>query len=258
MITDQLKKLEIYIEKRKIRSNNNGKGLNISINKMQYLNNVILSKKSKKYENALFVGVGHGHDVLLHLINENIKKADGVDPYFAEDGNDDYDYKNLIDLTKHIGLDKKLTVYKNTIQTYLNDCKKNYDLIILPDVLHHIFVTKDLLNQSQLFEKCVDLFKSFYTKTNYECDLIITDAPRFGFRPNLVKRGLIKTNVNYETKQPFNQWKFAAEEAGWKHISTEFYIPYALRHFSLILKIPILSWFISNRYILKFKKIENK
>ena len=162
MSKSQFEQLKNYIEKRKTRSNNKGRALSISINKMEYSNRVSLGNYNKKFDNALFVGVGHGHDVLMHLINGYIKKADGVDPYFALDGNDDLDYSNLINLTQDLGLSDRLTIYKKTIQTYLDNCKKNYDLIVLPDVLHHIFVTEKLLNHSEWFDECVDLFQGFY------------------------------------------------------------------------------------------------
>jgi len=255
MSKSQFEQLKNYIEKRKTRSNNKGRALSISINKMEYSNRVSLGSYNKKFDNALFVGVGHGHDVLMHLINGYIKKADGVDPYFALDGNDDLDYSNLINLTQDLGLSDRLTIYKKTIQTYLDNCKKNYDLIVLPDVLHHIFVTEKLLNHSEWFDECVDLFQGFYKITNNECDLLISDAPRFGLRANLAKKRIIKSHVDYKTKQPSEQWRLAVEKAGWTYQSTEFYIPYAFRQLSIILKIPIFSWFISNRYFIRFKKI---
>ena len=255
MSKNQIEQLKDFIEKRRMRSNEKGRSLSVSIDKMSYSNSVSVGSYNKKFDNALFVGVGHGHDVLMHLINGYVDKVDGVDPYYALDGNDDLDYENLVNLTQDLGLNERLTIYKETIQTYLSNCKKNYDLIVLPDVLHHIFVTEKLLSHSECFDECVNLFQNFYDKTDNQCDLLISDAPRFGLRANLTKKGVINSHVNYRTKQPSVEWKLAAEKAGWTHKSTEFYIPYALRQLSIILKIPVFSWIISNRYFIRFKKI---
>ena len=150
MSKNQIEQLKDFIEKRRMRSNEKGRSLSVSIDKMSYSNSVSVGSYNKKFDNALFVGVGHGHDVLMHLINGYVDKVDGVDPYYALDGNDDLDYENLVNLTQDLGLNERLTIYKETIQTYLSNCKKNYDLIVLPDVLHHIFVTEKLALKTML------------------------------------------------------------------------------------------------------------
>lgn len=254
MTSSKIEILEKNIEDRKKRLSHKGTNLNVSLNKMQYSNKIFIGKYNKKYKNALFIGVGHGHDVLLSFFNSYISRADGVDPYYSSDGNDSVDYNNLLNLIDNLDLNKKFILHKQTIQTYLAKCNEKYDLIVLPDVLHHIFVTESLLEKSKLFDECTFLFQSLYKVSRDKCDLLISDAPRTGLRIILSNNKIIENNVDYKTKQPHKQWKLAIEKSGWFHQETEYYIPYFLKKFTFILKFKIFSWFFANRYFISFRK----
>ena len=228
------------------------KSLTVSFEKMIYANNAIFG--GANFESALFVGVGHGHDALIQLLLNRIQIIDGVDPFYADDGNDDSDYTELLTLVEDLQLKERFTVFKDEIQSFLEKPTRNYDLIVLPDVLHHIFVTKKKLDRTVQFTQCVDLFKQLASVSRENGTLIISDAPRTGLRCVMVNCGVIKSSVDYSTKQDSEQWVRAATLAGWKFEYRKNYVPYALRSIAHLLMMPPLPWFYSDHYSVRLRK----
>lgn len=226
--------------------------LTVSYEKLLYANQTVFG--SSMYESALFVGVGHGHDAVLQLLLNQIRAVDGVDPFYPEDGNDGDDYTALLALVDEFNLQTRFNVFKEEIQSFLKKTSRAYDLIVLPDVLHHIFVTENRLVRTQLFEQCVKLFKQFYSVSRENGTLVISDAPRAGLRCILANYGLVNTAVNYRTKQAPNQWISAAKLAGWEFEYTKAYVPYPLRSIAHLIDVPPLPWFYSNHYHLRLRR----
>lgn len=244
----KLKKIEsVILDRIKRRP-----GLSASLEKMKYSERAFLGDDT--YDNALYVGVGHGHDAVLQLVNGRVNQLDGVDPFYGKHGNDDADYENLIELIQELDLQDRFFVHKKRIETFLSDCDRHYDLIVLSDVLHHIFVTEEMLDQTELFGRCVALFRALHKVAENRCVMAISESPPSGLRPTLTKRGVLKSAVKYQTKQPAVQWRRAAEEAGWLFEKTEVYVPFVLRQFSTMLKLPPLPWLYSTRYFLTFRR----
>lgn len=172
--------------------------LTVSYEKLLYSNEIIFG--DHHYGNALFVGVGHGHDAIIQMLLSRIQKVDGVDPFFPKDGNDDTDYVALLSLIKDLDSQGRFSVHKEIIQDYLKTCRKKFDLIVLPDVLHHIFVTEERLDRTALHDQCVNLFRRLASVSNESGVMIISDAPRSGLRCALANHGFINSAVNYKTK----------------------------------------------------------
>ncbi len=207
---------------------------------------------ARRFGSALVVGVGHGHDALLSLLDGRFERADGVDPYHADHGNDSTDHQHLLALISELGLTARFEVHRMEIQDFLASCERRYDLILLPDVLHHIFVTDQPLRKSALYAPCRTLFGALRGVAAPGAVLAISDAPRSGLRPSLVRHGVLRSTVDYRTKQAAEEWRAAAQEAGWRFESADPYVPYALRHLRGLLKWPPLPWLYADRYFLRF------
>ncbi len=232
------------------------KSLSGTFEKFKYLNNVLFEKINSKNNFFLFVGVGHGLDSIMALKQGHANYIEGIDPYFSEDGNGEEDYKTLKNLIKKIGLNNKFKLLKTTFDKYYLRNKKKFDEIVINDVLHHIFVTCENLNQSKLHDKAVNMFIKLRRLLKEDGFLVISDVNRIGFRQFLVNKKIIKSCVDYSTKQNWNQWYGALKKAGWYLEHLENYVPFHLRAFRKILKGKLGRYTICEKYImyLRLKK----
>jgi len=125
---------------------------------MAYFDEWVFSHTKSNCDKALYVGVGHGHDALYALLMGYVNNIVGVDPYYESDGNDEQDYYELISLIARYDLHNRFKVYRSTIKSYLEDSNDMVDHVFFIDLLHHIFVTKHRLRESESFIQAVDLF----------------------------------------------------------------------------------------------------
>ena len=183
----------------------------------------------RRVDSALYVGVGHGLDVILALLNGFTKRVVGVDPYIADHGNDQMDYKKLMELIRQNELGDRFQIKKMTIEEYLPTSNTKFDLIVCNDVLHHIFWTSELLNRSEFFSDAVNLFRNLANSCCGEGMMVIAEPERHGLRQMLTGLGVLKGSVNYRTKQPRNEWANAAVTGGWSLIWETNYIPWKFR-----------------------------
>jgi len=211
------------------------RSLTVNLTKMRYVQTSLFSMVPEdNRKRALYVGVGHGHDATLALLSEMVEEVIGVDPFIETDGNGDEDYRALLELIDELELNNSFTVERKTIQDYLATCNKTFDLIIVSDALHHIFVTTDLLSHSELFADAVSLFSDLYRVSNKSGMMVISEVEKYGLRPWLNRTGVLKGNIDFSTKQPSCEWKKAAEKASWKLCNVRNYIPYQLRFFTFL------------------------
>lgn len=242
-------KIEQTIEMRAKR-----RGLYISVEKFRYANNYIYPVKDT-IEKALYVGIGHGQDAIIALLDNKVKKIIGVDPYISEDGNDDIDYKELNELILQCNLSERIEIHRTTVQDYMrSDANNKFDLIIFNDVLHHIFWTEKLLDQSEYYNGAVELFSMISSLLNDDGMVVVADVVRTGIRPLMVTLGLINTAVVYKAKQPSSQWSKAASSS-FRLLKRRAYIPYMFRKIRTIIPgtIAIVSG-LSDKYFLYFQK----
>jgi len=244
--------LEKSINSRRIE-----KELSINMKKLHYAIKYYYHHTNKKVERLLVIGIGHGHDAILSLLEGYVELIDGVDPFYAADGNDDRDYNELLEIINKLELTNNINVHKLTIQDYLKN-KKNmiglYDMVIIPDTLHHIYVTKSKISNSKYKNDCVQLFKSIYEVVKPGGHLCISEAPRNGVIPMLTKCQLIKTEVDYSTKQQMAEWKNILKETSWSYKGYSIYIPNAFKILYILNKFRCLSYVFSSRYFLYYKK----
>lgn len=206
------------------------RGLTVNLTKMRYVQASLFSMiPEENRKRALYVGVGHGHDATLALLSGMVEEIIGVDPFVETDGNGDEDYRDLLELINKLKLNNSFTVERKTIQDYLATCNKTFDLIIISDALHHIFVTTALLSHSELFADAVSLFSDLYRVSNKSGVMVISEVERYGLRPWLNRIGVLKGHIDFPTKQPSYEWKKAAEKASWKLCDIRNYVPYPLR-----------------------------
>lgn len=231
------------------------KGSKVSLQRMRYANNLLYeATANSKMEKVLFVGIGHGHDAILALIDDIVANAVGVDPYISSHGNDAGDMHSLLNLIETYKLSNRFTLVRSTVEDYLNESEKHFDAVICGDVLHHIFESSELLGHSQMFYSAVGLFERFFQTTNEHGQLLISDVHRYGLRPFLHNHVILHGKVNYKTKQPWKEWTKAAQQAGWRLQKLKTYIPYTLRGQAWLWSGAIGRYTVSDRYQLSFVK----
>ncbi len=216
------------------------RGLRVDFERMSYFNSQLFHVGSNKpVKQTLYVGVGHGHDALLAIADNQTERVIGVDPFIGGHGNDDEDFKLLVDVIGELELTDRFIVKRMFIQEHLKDAVEKVDWIVCNDVLHHIFVTNERLTKSDLFPGAVALFKSFLDASTDDGVLILADVGRHGLRQYIhgVARplGFARFQGNYTHKQQWTEWDAAAREAGWQRQSVRNYLPFALKaHKSLL------------------------
>lgn len=248
MSEERRKKMEKSIAQRAII-----RGLTVDYKKLEYFvkeffNPIDLPQNAK----ALFVGLGHGHDAVLALAETTLSTIVGVDPFIENHGNGVSDHDELINLVNELGLSEKIEIKKMHVQEYLRDCVEKFDVIVCADVLHHIFVTPLSLNKSECAREAEELFKSFHSVLNRDGRLLISETSRHGLRPFLAKRNVLKTEVDYTTKQDFSEWVICASNAAWNLERVSNYVPYQLRNFSRYFPDNWARYTYCDRYFIEF------
>ncbi len=229
------------------------RGLHTNIERMRYVNEHLYRWcKPDRPHKTLYVGVGHGLDALLALQDGLTAQIIGVDPYFDAAGNDSKDLDHLMAVTNTLGLQNQFTVAQMTIQDYLLRHDTQFDLIIINEVLHHIYKTDDLLRQSRHMGQTVDLFRRLRATSNCAGSLVIGDAERHGLRQMFTNVGLLKSSIRYGTKQPREEWSSAAIEGGWELANQMNYIPWAFRNQAWMWSGRLGRHTLCDKYILHF------
>jgi hypothetical protein len=206
------------------------RGLSVDLKRLRYASESLLAPVPRAArESVLCVGVGHGHDVLLDLLEGRIGRVTGVDPFNEVDGNGDEEFGELSGLIDSLGLADRFEVMRSTIEEFLESDNRRYGLILLSDVLHHIFVTKLPLRRSAEYEPAVMLFRALKEHADSGGMLAISDVRRSGLRPFLHRMGILGGEVEYVTKQEPGEWTRAAEGGGWRFAGRDWYVPWALR-----------------------------
>lgn len=230
------------------------RGIHVDLEKIRYsIHELYKSVPAHLRRKALYVGVGHGQDALMALLDNLVISVVGVDPYQGG-GNDEEDFRDLLGLIHTYKLSDHFLVHKGTIEDYLQQGGESVSMVMCCDVLHHIFETDQPLNQSGCFEAAVNLFREMYQACEKDGMLVISDVQRDGFRPFMAKQGWLKTPVNYRTKQNWQQWHSAAIEAGWKLKHREVYIPFAFQKLGWLFRNPLGLFTLCDRYFLYYEK----
>ena len=229
------------------------RNLTADLERIRYSNKCLYHDISSSGK-VLYVGLGHGLDALLALIDGLAIEITGVDPYIDDHGNDQQDYNELIKLTKEFSIGDKLLIEKTSIQEFINNTSDKFDAVICSDVLHHIFWTSDLLQKSDLFSSAVELFNSINKVVISNGVLVISEPERYGMRQFLSNLNILNTAVNYRTKQPSGQWISLAEMSGWKIYRNKNYIPWALRKYKYLFSGIPGRFTACDHYFLYFRK----
>ncbi|WKZ56982.1 MAG: hypothetical protein QY326_09640 [Bdellovibrionota bacterium] len=241
--------LEACIAKRALR-----RQLRVDLPRTRYaVRRIFSTLKDSPAEHALVVGVGHGHDAVMALLDDQVRLLDGVDPYISDDGNDDDDFNELLSLIEATGLQRRMFVHRTTIDEHLSATTQHYDLIVINDVLHHLFLTRSRLESSQLFERAVHLAAALRKVASDDCTLTICDVERHGMRQLLYRMGLMRSWVDFSTKQHWGSWVRAFKESGWQLHSKRNYVPFALRTLEPLLSTPLGSFTACERYIVRMR-----
>lgn len=241
-------RLAAVIAERNVR-----RGLSLSPGKLAYARSYAEAALRAHGEHVLYVGVGHGLDVLADLADGRVCRATGVDPYMAEAGNDDRDYDELTALIAELEFRDRFTVYRTTVQEYLGGTRQCFSAIVCFDVLHHIFVTEDRLTRSVMAEDAVALFRAFRDHLEPGGVLLLSETERFGLRQMLRAVGVLDGTVNYRTKQPFGEWHTLLTKAGFRPEERQVYIPWALRRWRGVLDNSFGLYTVSDRFIATYR-----
>ena len=178
------------------------------------------------FSNVLYVGIGHGLDAVLNLVTSRFGSVTGVDPYLETDGNGDIDYDNLLELRQRLGLEHRLHVFRQTIQEFLQATPCTFDLVVIMDVLHHMFVTTARLNESDLKDEAVGLFRLL--RQRCKKNLVVLECERHGLRPLVERHGILRGHIDYSTKQCWQEWDAVIRTGGFRFLRKRNYIPFAL------------------------------
>lgn len=239
--------LTSYVSKRAAR-----RGLHVDMTRLRYANRWLF-QGIPQGGTALFVGIGHGHDALLALLDGYCSKVVGVDPYIETDGNGDDDFRDLQLLAKSLGLANRLEIHRETIQDYISRSTTQYfDLIVCADVLHHIFITTRPLSSSEEGTQASLLFMSLAKICQKKSQLVISETSRYGLRPLLVGWRLLPGTVDYATKQSWREWMRVGKAANWHLLQVDDYIPWAFRKWNWLLANVLGRCTLSDRYRLVF------
>jgi len=242
---------QIILERSKRR------GLNVNLNKMKYLSKSLFANLHYTPKSSLIIGIGHGHNILVMMLMGLLDEVVGVDPYISSAGNDDIDYKLLIETSKQLELQNKLTIHKTTIQDFLLnnkfEKKKKYDFIYAADVFHHIFVTEEKLSESNVYDESIELFAKLKGMLNIGRCFVLDEVERRGAMPLLVTSGVTKWQIDYTTKQSYREWEKSAKAGGFVLCNMNVYVPYRLRKFKFLLNNRFALYTLCNRFFLSFR-----
>lgn len=237
--------LEAAIHTRMLR-----RGLTGSLAGMRYANSYVFADGPANH--AVYVGVGHGLDALLALADGHVEKVVGVDPFISEHGNDGGDEATLERLIAELGFTERFALHNGIIQDYQPDKGNLPDLIIINDVLHHIFETSERLSCSPLGPTAVKLFHNLGRIAAPNARLVIGDVSRHGLRPLLGRVGLHQAYIDWNTKQNWREWDEVIRLAGWRYLAAVDYVPYALRYLRPVIRGPIFRYSILTKYYLHY------
>lgn len=204
--------------------------------------------------NTLYVGVGHGLDALLALADDHMKKAIGVDPFIAEHGNDEDDEATLARLIADLGLAGRFVLHKGVIQDYRPAKSDLPDLVVINDVLHHIFETRERLRRSALYPQAVELFQHLHEISAPGARLVIGDVSRHGLRQLLGRIGLHQAHIDWNTKQNWREWDAAVRRGGWRRLAATDYVPYRLRSLRSVVRGPLARYTVLTKYYLHYAR----
>jgi hypothetical protein len=229
------------------------RGLTGDLVRFRYANRYVFGDKPKvPRARALYVGVGHGLDALLALVDGECTTIVGVDPYVSKDGNDEEDYAGLVALIEALGLGGRFELHRMSVDTYLASPRKQVDCVIVNDVLHHIFVTREALSTSPHFSGVERLFRSLRGLSSADARLVVGEMSRSGLRPSLSHYRLFRPRMKYHTKQNWHEWDKAITAAGWSRTRVADYVPFRVRGLRGLLS-PLTRYTLLDRYVLVYQ-----
>ena len=208
---------------------------------------------------VLVVGIGHGHDSLLALSDGLVDRIVGADPYVAADGNSEDDRSALETLAEDLGLAGRLSVHAATVQDYLaslDEKAEPFGCIVMTDVLHHIFVTRQPLPMASEFDAASELFRQLAARVVPGGSLVIAETDRAGLRPTLGRLKGPDAPIDYFTKQTPAAWRAAAESGGWRLDAQRQYIPWRLRALRPAFDNRALGLLVCDRYLQHFRRAD--
>ncbi len=218
-----------------VRERSRRRGLNTDLARLRYTNNYIYSGIGNQRDGrVLYVGIGHGHDAVLAMMDGLVGNIVGVDPFRAKDGGLRPEYEELISLVKRCGLEDRFSVERLGIDEYIKNCRERFDAIICGDVLHHIFISEKSLSKSKVFDNAVSIFSGLAGLVRKQGFVAIGEVDRIGLRPLIANLLLAlgikhKFSKKYRAKQVRGQWARAAVRGGWSLLYYKNYVPWRLR-----------------------------
>lgn len=247
----------VYILEESVNKRSKKKKSNtINIDNLKKAVDDIYKQVPFKMKNALYIGVGHGHDSILALLEERVERIVGVDPYIDSHGNDDEDYEELLSLINDYGFNDRFLLYRTTIEKFLKvHDKSQFDLIIASDVLHHIYCTSTPLTKSEYYLEAVQLFSNLIRVSKPGCYFVVSEIRKTGIVPLFKKYGVLKKGAaNHDTKQNMTEWNKAIILANWKLESVSYHVPYQLRKLKKVVDNKVFGSMICGRYYLYYRK----
>lgn len=226
------------------------KGLRVTLEKMRY-SVAHWVDFSRCRNRVLDIGCGHGHLLILLCKEFRFQEGIGVDPVVQDHGTNAKDWSCLQSLIDAEGMHNRIKLHKQTVKGYLNRTSgPPVSLITACDVLHHLFLTEDLLHDNiNMFGRCVTLFVDLKKRLSGDGMLLIDELNRSGLRP-WIERKTGKSSVEWTTKQPPEEWERALTEAGFEKIQRIVYIPYRLRALRSVFANRFGAWLFAPRYFL--------
>lgn len=110
---------DLTVLKTAIETRSRKRNLTANLDKLSYANEISLEHipENNPSKDVLLIGVGSGHDVVSNLLQNKFHSALGIDLYIATDGNDDEDYRTLLELIDNYGLSQRFHLEKRPFRS---------------------------------------------------------------------------------------------------------------------------------------------
>ncbi len=206
-------------------------------------------------EGKKLLDIGGGKATAGFLFSSRLKKYVCVDPYEGT-GNPKENFNLVTNLVKEKNI-KNMEIKKMNLEKfYMENSRNIFDIVLLSDVLHHIFPAPALLKNVVEYLNLVARF----LKSPGGLLLIREVMP---INISQVISSLNKNNVNFSTKQFPGFWLRAIKETDFfNYFFYQYHVPFKLRLFFPVIKglksVLFLASSISNSsYIIRAKRNEN-
>jgi SAM-dependent methyltransferase len=208
------------------------------------------------YETLLDIGCGEGEKAWYFAKHIGLRVM-AIDEFEGHGSQATFDKSQ--ELFAQEDLSEKVTVKKMNAFS-IPDLEKNFDIIYLQNVLHHIF------SPSTPFDELLDFLGMLYSCLNPGGILYVSEIGPHNFwdqifhilpRSIYEKCALFRTvsTVDFGDKIPYGTWKKCMVHTNFEVVQIKFWVPYPFRRGSWLLSNRFFNYFLESNYVIIGRKI---